>query len=94
MSKKNLSSNGISPNLKKLPLTEYFKRLPKAERRPIIISAPKEDLVNAIAEATQRNRHTVRCWLLGYAKPSSNIERQIIADLLKSDIDILFPKEA
>lgn len=94
MSKKNVSNNGICPNLKKLPLTEYFQSLPKAERRPIIISAPKEDLVNRIAEATQRHKHTVRCWVLGYSKPSSVIEQQIIADLLQSDIDTLFPKEA
>lgn len=94
MSKKNFPNNGISPNLKKLPLTEYFKRLPKAERRPIIISAPKEDLINRIAEATQRHKHTVRCWLLGYARPSSLVEQQIIADLLQSDIEVLFPKEA
>lgn len=92
MSKKNVSNNRISPNFKKLPLTEYFRHLPKAKRRPIIISAPKEDLVNEIAEATHRHRHTVRCWLLGYARPSSLIEQQIIADLLQSDIDTLFPK--
>lgn len=94
MSKKNLPHNGISPNLKKLPLVEYFKGLPKAERRPIIISAPKEDLVNRIAEATQRHKHTVRCWVLGYSKPSSLVEQQIIADLLQSDVEVLFPKEA
>lgn len=55
MSKKNGSDNNIVPNLKKLPLAEYFAALPKAERRPVIISAPKEDVITAIVEATQRN---------------------------------------
>ena len=63
MSKKNGSDNNIVPNLKKLPLAEYFAALPKAERRPVIISAPKEDVITAIVEAIQRNRHTVRCWM-------------------------------
>ena len=45
MSKKNGSDNNIVPNLKKLPLAEYFAALPKAERRPVIISAPKEDVI-------------------------------------------------
>ena len=54
MSKKNGSDNNIVPNLKKLPLAEYFAALPKAERRPVIISAPKEDVITAIVEATQR----------------------------------------
>ena len=48
MSKKNGSDNNIVPNLKKLPLAEYFAALPKAERRPVIISAPKEDVITAI----------------------------------------------
>ena len=91
MSKKNLSGNIIAPNLKKLPLTEYFASLPKAERRPVIISAPKEDLITAISEATKRNRHTVRCWLLGYSRPNSMIEKEIVAEILQSNIDILFP---
>ena len=72
MSKKNGSDNNIVPNLKKLPLAEYFAALPKAERRPVIISAPKEDVITAIVEATQRNRHTVRCWMYGYTLRSYN----------------------
>jgi len=40
-------------NLKKLPLAEYFAALPKAERRPVIISAPKEDVITAIVEASR-----------------------------------------
>lgn len=79
MSKKNGSDNNIVPNLKKLPLAEYFAALPKAERRPVIISAPKEDVITAIVEATQRNRHTVRCWMYGYTQPNSMVEKKIVA---------------
>ncbi len=92
MSKKNVGGKEIVPNLKKLPLTEYFSRLPKAKRKPLIISAPKDDLVNAISEATSRHKHTVRCWMLGYSRPSSMIEKRIVADLLHSTVEILFPE--
>lgn len=91
MSKKIVLGNNIVPNLKKLPLSEYFAALPKAERRPVIISAPKEDVITAIAEATQRNRHTVRCWMYGYTRPNSMVEKNIVADILQSDVTILFP---
>lgn len=96
MNKKNGSDNNIVPNLKKLPLKEYFKALPKAQRSTIIISSPKEDLITAIAERTKRTRHTVRCWLSGYFRPSSILEKEIIAEMLQSDIETLFPdrKEA
>jgi len=92
MSKKNVAGKEIVPNLKNLPLTEYFARLPKAKRKPLIISAPKEELITAICESTGRHRHTVRCWLLGYAQPSSMVEKKIVADLLSSSVDILFPE--
>ena len=78
MSKKNGSDNNIVPNLKKLPLAEYFAALPKAERRPVIISAPKEDVITAIVEATQRNRHTVRCWMYGYTQPNSMVKGEVM----------------
>ena len=83
MSKKNGSDNNIVPNLKKLP---------KAERRPVIISAPKEDVITAIVEATQRNRHTVRCWMYGYTQPNSMVEKKIVAEILQSDVATLFPE--
>ena len=88
MSKKNGSDNNIVPNLKKLPLAA----LPKAERRPVIISAPKEDVITAIVEATQRNRHTVRCWMYGYTQPNSMVEKKIVAEILQSDVATLFPE--
>ena len=92
MSKKNGSDNNIVPNLKKLPLAEHFAALPKAERRPVIISAPKEDVITAIVEATQRNRHTVRCWMYGYTQPNSMVEKKIVAEILQSDVATLFPE--
>ena len=80
MSKKNGSDNNIVPNLKKLPLAEYFAALPKAERRPVIISAPKEDVI------------TVRCWMYGYTQPNSMVEKKIVAEILQSDVATLFPE--
>lgn len=92
MSKKNGSDNNIVPNLKKLPLTEYFKSLPKAQRSTIIISSPKEDIITTIAEATKRHKHTVRCWMMGYSQPGSMIEKSIVAEILHSDVETLFPE--
>lgn len=93
MSKKNGSDNNIVPNLKKLPHSaSILAALPKAERRPVIISAPKEDVITAIVEATQRNRHTVRCWMYGYTQPNSMVEKKIVAEILQSDVATLFPE--
>lgn len=92
MSKKNDSGNNIAPNLKKLPLTEYFKSLPKAQRSTIIISSPKEDTIAMIAEATRRHKHTVRCWMMGYSQPGSLVEKEIVAEILQSDVATLFPE--
>lgn len=93
MSKKNGPDNNIVPNLKKLPLTEYFKNLPKAQRSTIIISSPKEDTIAMIAEATKRHQHTVRCWMMGYSRPNSRVEKEIVADILQSDVETLFPEK-
>ncbi|NDV81290.1 hypothetical protein [Bacteroides sp. 51] len=91
MSKKTQPDNKFVPNVKNLPLTEYFKTLPKAVRRPVIYSSPKKELVDAIAEATQRDPHSVKRWMYGYAAPSSLIEKKIVADMLGSSVEILFP---
>lgn len=92
MSKKNGSDNNIVPNLKKLPLKEYFKSLPKAQRSTIIISSPKEEIISMIAEATKRHKHTVRCWMMGYSQPGSLVEKEIVAEILQSNVEILFPE--
>ena len=60
--------------------------------RDSIISAPKEDVITAIVEATQRNRHTVRCWMYGYTQPNSMVEKKIVAEILQSDVATLFPE--
>ena len=48
MSKKNGSDNNIVPNLKKLPLAEYFAALPKAERRPVSYQLLKKMLLQLL----------------------------------------------
>lgn len=89
---KETTNKSFTPNLENLPLTEYFANLPKAKRKPLIISAPKEEVINAIAKATKRNPHTVRCWMLGYSQPNSFNDKSTIAEILQSDVKTLFPK--
>lgn len=82
----------LSQISKNYPSQSILAALPKAERRPVIISAPKEDVITAIVEATQRNRHTVRCWMYGYTQPNSMVEKKIVAEILQSDVATLFPE--
>ena len=81
MEKKNKQ---IIPNCDDLSLTEYFSHLPKATRIPVIISAPKEELVEEIALLCARR------WVYGYTKPNP-VEKQKIAVLLESSVEVLFP---
>ena len=52
----------------------------------------KKIVITAIVEATQRNRHTVRCWMYGYTQPNSMVEKKIVAEILQSDVATLFPE--
>lgn len=78
----------ISKNYPSQSILQPYQR----QRRPVIISAPKEDVITAIVEATQRNRHTVRCWMYGYTQPNSMVEKKIVAEILQSDVATLFPE--
>lgn len=90
--RKNVQKNKkIVPNVGKLPLIEYFANLPKANRRPVIISAPKEDIVEMIAEACGKTKMTARRWLYGYTKPCQ-AEKEKIAVLLQCSVSELFPE--
>lgn len=90
--RKNAQTNKrIVPNLDKLPLIEYFANLPKANRRPVIISAPKEEIVEIIAEACGKTKMTARRWLYGYTKPCQ-AEKEKIAELLQCSVSDLFPE--
>ncbi|MCD8042956.1 MAG: hypothetical protein LUH10_07810 [Tannerellaceae bacterium] len=82
----------ILPNDKNLSLKEYFAALPKAERRPVIISAPKEELIEAIARLSGKTKMTARRWVYGYVEPCL-AEKEKIAALLNCPVEVLFPEE-
>lgn len=89
MSEKRQKGKKIIPNLHKLPATEYYATLPKATR--IIISKPKQDLLDVVAEATCRDESSVRRWFLGDATPPP-AARNKIAEILKTPVEVLFPE--
>lgn len=45
MIKINQTNKGFAPNVQNSPIREGFATLHKTERKPIIISRPKQDLV-------------------------------------------------
>jgi|GEM_PF-714749 len=83
--------NSFTPNKGELPLTQYFHDLPKAVRRPVIISAPKEELITEIARICGKTKMTARRWVYGYAEPCLS-EKEKIATLLECDVESLFPE--
>lgn len=90
---KNVQKNKqIIPNLKKLPLTEYFACLPKADRRPVIISAPKQALAEEISKICGKTKMTTMRWLYGYTEPCL-AEKEKIATLLECPVECLFPEK-
>lgn len=90
MSEKEERIRRIIPNDKNLSLKDYFASLPKAERRPVIISAPKEELVEAIARLSGKTKMTARRWVYGYVEPCL-AEKEKIAELLGCPVEVLFP---
>lgn len=92
MAKSNETSKKIVPNLKKLPLKEYYNALPNAERVPVIISKPKDDLVEAIAKACSKSTMTAKRWIYGYSVPCL-AEKEKIAGILNCPVECLFVKE-
>jgi len=90
MDKSEQTNKQFTPNVEELSLTSYFANLPKAIRRPVIISAPKEELITEIARICGKTKMTARRWVYGYAEPCLS-EKEKIAKLLDCDVDSLFP---
>ncbi len=86
MKKKSGVDKVIIPNLANLPLTEYWKRLPAAKRKTK--SAPKDDLLEVVANATCRHPGTCRKWFLGVFSPPP-LAQEKIAQILSCDVDCL-----
>jgi hypothetical protein len=89
MNKKNLKSKADSLDLRNLPLTEYYETLPTATR--IIISAPKDELLEDLSKLTGRTKETVRTWCLGINNPPQHIKVKI-AKYFHTSPETLFPE--
>ena len=88
MNKKNEKIKVSNYDLKNLPLTEYYKNLPTATRK--IITAPKDELLEEIAEISGRLPSTVRTWCLGQNTPPP-YNQEKIAQHFGTSTEILFP---
>lgn len=88
MSEKNHNGKQIVPNLDKLPITEYYAKLPAAKR--ILTRKYKQDLLDIVADATCRDESSVRRWFLGLTVPPP-IARDKISKILDTPVNILFP---
>jgi hypothetical protein len=91
MKKKSILSNRVAPNLKKLPLTEYYSSIPDIRHVPEGTLTPKLVLLYAIADVTGKSHETIRRWVSGKAAPTP-LEKDAVAHLLQSDVEILFPE--
>lgn len=89
MNKKTEKNKIENHNLENLPLTEYYKNLPTATRKVLI--APKDELLDEIAQLTGRTRETVRTWCLGQNNPPRHVQEKI-AKYFKTTPEILFPE--
>lgn len=89
MSKKTKKSKAVNPDFENLPLTEYYKRLPTATRKVVV--APKDELLDEIAELTGRTRETVRTWCLGTITPAPHVKEKI-ANYFNTTPETLFPE--
>ncbi|WP_195438105.1 hypothetical protein [Parabacteroides goldsteinii] len=91
MTKINQTNKQFTPNVKKLPLKEYYNSLPFAKKHVVVISKPREELALAIANACGKSLMTAKRWIYGYSKPCP-AEKEKIAELLSSSVDNLFPQ--
>lgn len=91
MNKNNQTNKQIAPNLKKLPLKEYYNSLPFAKKHVVVISKPREELASAIAESCGKSLMTAKRWIYGYSNPCP-AEKEKIAELLGTSVDNLFPQ--
>lgn len=92
MTKNNQTGKQIAPNVKKLPLREYYNSLPFAKKQVVAISKPREELAQAIADACGKSLMTAKRWIYGYSKPCP-AEKEKIAAMLGCPLECLFPKE-
>lgn len=81
----------VNPNFEKLTFKEYYNRLkqePKVSNSP---TTPLDDFLLIAARKTGKHPGSIRRWAYGTAKPNL-LEKAAMAELLQSDVDILFPE--
>lgn len=82
----------IEPNVKNIPLTEYYNQLPDFRNVKKGTLTPRLRVLTAISDIVGKPVGSIRRWCYGTAKPNL-LEKQAIARLLKSDVETLFPIE-
>lgn len=81
----------LIPNIEKLPFVEYYNSLEKRISSKRKTSYPRRDLLNVVTYRTGKAVDTTRRWVSGAIIPTP-LEQKAIAKLLKSEVNILFPK--
>lgn len=76
-----------------LTFVEYCDSLKEKKKEPFETHSPLEKLFITIAEETGKHPGSIRRWYLGTAKPGK-LEKQATSNLLKSDVETLFPIES
>lgn len=92
MTKNNQTDKQNYPNVKNLPLKEYYNTLPFATKHVVATSKPREELAQTIADACGKSLMTAKRWIYGYSKPCP-VEKEKIAEILGCSVECLFPKE-
>ncbi|MBR8726014.1 hypothetical protein [Bacteroides pyogenes] len=91
MRKKTAISKNIQPNVENLPFTEYYQSIPDVRKVPRGTITVRQQLIYAISDLTGKSIYTIRRWVTGKIVPLP-LEQEVIADLLKSDVETLFPE--
>jgi len=82
----------ILPNSDKLPFVEYYNSLTNSKYVKKGEFTVRGYLLDQISEITGKKVSTLRRWITGEVTPSY-LEQQAIADLLDSDMYILWPNK-
>ena len=83
----------IEPNSKKLPFVEYCDGLKNEQKAPNEVHTPLDKFFIAIAKVTGKHPGSIRRWYYGTSKPGK-LEKQAVADLVNSKVEILWPAES
>ena len=77
----------IIPNVENLPIKEYWDKLPKRTKA-------RDMLLGKLSKKTGREANSVRRWFLNISEPPTPRIKQIVADTLSCEIEVLFPTKS